>query len=422
MAGHRQRAGNISLPLILVPLLILTAQDRAAAKEKKKDWELPKTFTLEDAGVELTLNGGWVPQPPPPGRGLVKMLTSLRDLSQVILTPLPFQVELTRENLARRSEELTLSVRQAHPDFEPLQPELIEGDPPRLHLEGTLSLEGQPMFVCLEVLPARGMSLLLMLMTQKKSGHVFRTLADGIREHTKVLKKPIPAPAPASLSFDLEGVVVALVPPEEWRPVLDVEKTFVTKQLMEDGLYADSQTLEKAVMLARPTLLPFSPTLTLRSAEGAVPVAEANLEKFRALYDDRIGATSPSFELDGITVEKIGGVEAFAARGMTERADLTVETRQLFVPLGSRTVIATLNDLAGQEDGCEGCGGLLESISFEVGLPAAAAPPEIPEVPRSDEPSLLGRPLHWAAAAAAVLLLAILAAVRIRRGAGRKDR
>jgi hypothetical protein len=421
MVGYHPEKGH-AIFCILVSVAMITVPGPAPAREKKKDWEIPKTFTLEEQGIELVLNGGWASQPPPLGKDIVKMLLSLRDLSQIILTPLPFQVLLSQENLAQRSDELTRSVRQAHPDFVQTQAELLEGDPPRIHMEGTLSLEGRTMHACFEVLPVRGMSILLLLLTQKKSGNTFRALADGIREHTKVLKKPAPAAALSAASFDVGGVIVRLDLVEEWRPVLDVEKTFVTKELMEDGLYADSRTLEKAVMLARPTLLPFSPTLTLRSAEGAVPANEGNLDRFRALYDDRIGATSPSFELLDITVEKVGGVKAFMARGLTKRAGLTVETRQLFIPQGSRTVIATLSSLAAEgEESCAGCGRLLESMSFDVEPSAAAAPPGLPEMPRSDEPSLFGNPLPWAAAAVALVLLAILGAVRIRRGARRED-
>ena len=276
-------------PLLLLAALLASAPSAAKPKDRKKPVETPRIFTVEEVGIELTLNASWFPQPASASEAACKTLTSLRDLSQITITPIPFQVELTADNIEEKSREIESSVRLTHPDFTPGTPELLPGSPPRLHLEGTWQMEAQPVEVGLEVFAVNGRSVLIVLVTQKNGG-AFRRLADLLKSGVRILDPPLPVQAEDSVTEPIAGVLAHVTLSGGWRPALKEELALVAEQMNADGLYGESGLVEEQVTFVLPSLARFSPTLTFRSATGAVPVSEKNLPKFEKLYRDRMAA------------------------------------------------------------------------------------------------------------------------------------
>jgi hypothetical protein len=402
-------------PLLLLAALLASVPSGAKPKERKKPVETPRTFAVEELGIELTLNASWFPQPASPGEAVLKTLTSLRDLSQVTISVIPFQVELTADTIEEKTGEIEASVKLSHPDFTPASHELLPGSPPRLHVEGTWQMEGQPVKVGLEAFAVKGRSVLIVLVTQK-NGEAFRRLADLLRSGVRILEPPLPVRAEGSVTEPIAGVLAHVTLTGGWRPALKEELAFVAGQMNADGLYGESGLVEEQVTFVLPSLARFSPTLTFRSAPGAVPVSEQNLPKFEKLYRDRMAAAVSSFAPGAVSIDTLGGISSFKVDGTTQRADGPLGTTQFFVPAGSDTVIVTLN----RPDGPGGgeAAGILEGVSFTIA--PAPAPPSVPAAGEGD-----GREerLLWVAAAvAAGLLILVVAAAAARAARGKKRR
>jgi hypothetical protein len=413
--AFRTRAARSLLILAILAALLASVPSGAKPKDRKKPVETPRTFAVEEAGVELMLNASWFPQPASASGAVLRTLTSLRDLSQITITAIPFQVELTEDNIEEKARETEASVRLSHPDFTPSSHELLPGSPPRLHIEGTWQMEAQPIEVGLEVFAVKGRSVLIVLVTQKNGG-AFRRLADLLKSGVRILDPPLPVQAGTSMTEPIAGVLAHVKLTGGWRPALKEELAFVAEQMNADGLYGESGLVEKQVTFVLPSLARFSPTLTFRSAPGAVPVSEQNLPKFEKLYRDRMAAAVSSFTPGAVSIETLGGISSFKVEGTTQRADGPVRSTQFFVPAVSDTVIVTLNRPE-DPDGGEAAG-ILGGVTFTIKL--EPTPPTVPAAGKHD-----GREerLLWVAAAvAAALLILVIAAAAARAARGKKRR
>lgn len=412
-----------SVTRLLAAAVLLAAGAGEAGRKDGKD-PGPKTFRIEEAGVELTLNESWFPQPLPPGRKAIKMLTSLRDLSQLTLTPIPYQAQIDEGSFRERTAELASTIRSSHPEFEVDAKEIVPGDPPRLHLEGRWFVETSELLVCVEVFPVKARTMLVVLTTQKKRGNRWKPLADLLRNETRIIEKPLPAPpAGGSLKETMGGCEVEITVPAGWRPALDEELSFLEQRPAGNDPAAGSELADEQFVLVHPTLGGVSPSLALRSSPGAVPVSAGNLERFEELYRKTAGPQGPGFTIEEIAVQRIGGVRAFLVRGTATRGSLEVTTRQFFVPAKDATVLATLTcpGAAGEDHVRRSCDAVLSGIVFGTRERTANAkkPPSAGD--RKEQGAPLPPGASWALGGAGALALALLVllAVRRRKSAGK---
>lgn len=355
--------------LTIMFAFLMPAQKGDAKKKKERDGG-PKTYVIDEVGVEITLPGCWFPQPTPVDKKIVKMITSLRDLSQITVTPIPYQVSINDKNYEKRLDELVLSVKKSHPDFQISSDELIPGHPARLHVEGRWQVEGKSMNVCMEVFPVKGKSALLVLTIQKTSGNKFRVLADLIKHEIIIFQKPVPLEAPDHVDYRLEGAEVMISLPEGWRPSIDEEKDFLKIQMADDGLFTEEDFVTDQILLVFPTLKNFSPSLTIRSSHGAIPVSYKNLDKFNALVKSHMATRGTFYKIDKISIDTLGGISSFVVEGTAERSNFNIKSRQFFVPAADSTVITTLSYPEGDRDlPCRECGEILAGITFNIDAP-----------------------------------------------------
>jgi hypothetical protein len=144
----------VVLPAILLAAAAVPGASETGSRNKPKEPPL-RTFFIEEAGIELTLTDNWFPQTALPDRKVARMLTSLKDLSQIRIALIPFQAEIDEANFQERLGEFIGSVKKSQPDFKLTSSVLVPGDPARLHVEGSWTVEECPIQVLMEVFPAR---------------------------------------------------------------------------------------------------------------------------------------------------------------------------------------------------------------------------------------------------------------------------
>jgi hypothetical protein len=401
------------LTAILLAAAAVPGTGETGSRNKPKEPPL-RTFFIEEAGIELTLTDNWFPQTALPDRKVARMLTSLKDLSQIRIALIPFQAEINEANFQERLGEFIGSVKKSQPDFELASSVLVPGDPARLHVEGSWTVEKRCVQVLMEVFPAKARTVLVTLTTQKASGNKFRILADLLKTRLVVKEKPIPAPAPPVLETTQGEVHVRIEPPRGWRPALKEEMDFLAKQMAGEGLYEESSSLSGQVGIVYPTMELISPTLTFRSSKGAVPVSGENRPKFEALYVSAMAARGGAFKVERVAVETIGGIASFMVDGTTRRTSFSVRSRQYFIPFPEETVIVTLSTLAdGGGGAAAGIEELLAGIAFK---PNETGTTKAPIVPGKPPPSSRGaaRTLPWAVGGLALLLILVILAFKIR--------
>ncbi len=393
--------GRLILLAGLLGLTLFHATSHAVESRKLRE-SVPETFAIPEAGIELKLREGWFPQPLPPGSRALKMLVSLRDLSKITVSLIPFQVAFNKDNVDAMADELVGSMKNKHPDFSRTEKKLVPGAPARLHVEGTRLMEGKTALVCIEVFPVKAKTALLVLTTQKSSGLKFRELADLIENELKILDKPLETPSDEPFVLDIDGMTLTFTPPEGWRPVLE-----------EEMGPAGSDPAAKSKTFVCPALAGMSPTLAFRTSPDEVAVSEKSLAAFEEMYRSSLPAESGAFSVKKISIQPVGGIPSFMVEGTAEMAGFTVGSRQLFVPLSGRTVIMTIS--FAHDDAASAAQAfslILKGMAFkkivETGKAAAGMPPP--------EPRIRGIPdAYWIYAAAAFLVILLVAVLLIAR-------
>ncbi|MFH1435926.1 MAG: hypothetical protein ABIJ56_09445 [Pseudomonadota bacterium] len=373
-----------------------------AVESRKLRESVPDTFVIEEAGIELKLREGWFPQPLPPGSRAIKMLVSLRDLSKIAVSLIPFQVAFNEDNVDEMADELIGSMRDKFPDFFQTERKLVPGVPARLHVEGTRGMEGKTALVCIEVFPVKAKTALLVLTTQKTSGLKFSQLADLIENELKIMDGPLETPSEERIHLDIGGAAVLFTPPDGWRPALEEEV-----EAAEPGTPAALKTL------VYPTLADMSPTIVFGSLPDEIAVGEQNLAAFEAMVRGSLPAESSATCVKKVSIEPVGGISSFMVEGTAQRAGFTAGSRQLFVPLSGRTLIMSLSFARGDAARAARAFSLiLDGLAFEgtveAGKAAAGTPP--PETRPGGMPGA-----YWIYAAAVLLVVLFIAVLLVAR-------
>ncbi len=352
------------IPLFMTVIILYSVHSFGSRRDEDKFLE--RTFFFEEAGIEITLTSDWFALPPVVAVGKAKrVLVSIRDISRLWVATIPLQVEIDEKNFSQRLAELISSVKKSHPDFEETSAALISGDPARLHLEGNWMVEEVPARVMIEVIPVRGKTALLVLMTQKKNWRTFALLSDRIKNRVVVRQKPLATSFPGVYKTALGKVQFRVELPPQWRRALDAEIDFLRQRMEEEGLYEESSDVSGGLFFVRPGLDTIFPILGFRLVPGSIAVSENNQPNFEYLYRSNLASRGRTLLVHKIGIEKIGGIPSYEVDTTIRREGFDIRQRQYFVPFAGETIIVTLARLDDEGGGVDSAAReLLEGIFF----------------------------------------------------------
>ena len=355
--------------LSVLIFMVLTSESNANQSSRgssRKSRELANhVFSDEDGSFEILLPQDWVPQHAFANRNIEWAVNSIRNISQIWVFSLPFQIEINERNFDERIGELVTMVKKLYPEFEVFDSKIVGREPFRLHIEGSWNLDSKPVKVAIEVFPVRRKTVVLILMSQISGRKKFREICDMVINGINVREKPIPVKSLKTIEKVIDGMKIAFQDEVEngWREALTEEIEFLKTKMVRDGLYEEVEGLNAEVVLVKPSLKDFSPTLTLRSVEGVIPVNNENSGKFELFLKSFNQTMGMGMEIHKISMNAFGGVNSFASEGVIKRMDFDVKVRQFFVPAKNRTLIFTYSESVSENQS------KTESNDFSVSLP-----------------------------------------------------
>lgn len=364
-----------------------------------------KRVAVEGAGLEIPVPVEWVRLPAGEESGAEALFVSVQAMAELDVFSVPFQSGFSGEDLEERAGEIRRFV-SAEARWEQVRTEAVDVDGVGgMILRAVWKRTDEPADVAAVAFPARGRTVLVLLVMARREGSTFDLIAGLLLEHIHLLERPAAIPDPTGTYEDGRGFSIA--PPSGWRRVLAEEM-----EVLSTAAELAAEDAAAPVAFVRPGILRQSPNLVVDTVPSLMPVSEEMLDEFQLRYRDALATREGPFTIDRGSMATVAGRDCFLMQGRTEVVGETIRQHQYFVPLGDHYLILTFSipDAAAQACQSDVDAALASVVIQEPGEIAREPEPPVDEPGRGTLAFVLGGVAVLAA------LVAALAAVRRRRG------